>query len=148
MTSVLIFLLQEDTIQDGVESSPALLIGKKLDFLNKELIRLQEERRIAAFVMLAERQRRIREAEEGGRRQREERLRRMEDEIFKQMMRVHQGGVVTYLEDVIISSMQATADQQARQEIAKKAEVINEVAAQFEHKYAKSKYINSFFCSL
>jgi len=127
--------LQEDTVQEGIESAPALLIGSKLDFLNKELVRLQEERRIAAFVMLAERQRRIREAEEGGRRQREERLRRMEDEIFKQMMRVHQGGVVTYLEDVIMSSMQVTADQQAREDIAKKAKVINEVAAQFDHRY-------------
>ena len=35
--------------------------------------------------MLAERQRRIREAEEGGRRQLEERRRREEDEIFKQV---------------------------------------------------------------
>jgi hypothetical protein len=35
-----------------------------LDMLSKELVRLQEERRIHAFAMLAERQRRIREAEE------------------------------------------------------------------------------------
>ena len=35
--------------------------------------------------MLAERQRRIREAEESGRRQVEERMRRQEDEIFKQV---------------------------------------------------------------
>ena len=38
-----------------------------------------------AFVMLAERQRRMREAEESGLRQREERIRRTEDEIFKQV---------------------------------------------------------------
>ena len=35
--------------------------------------------------MLAERQRRIREAEESGRRQVEERVRRQEDEVFKQV---------------------------------------------------------------
>lgn len=34
--------------------------------------------------MLAERQRRVSEAEESGQRQREERIRRTEDEIFKQ----------------------------------------------------------------
>ena len=45
----------------------------------------QEERRIHAFAMLAERQRRVREAEESGRRQLEERRRREEDEIFKQV---------------------------------------------------------------
>ena len=48
-------------------------------------MRLQEERRIHAFAMLAERQRRVREAEESGRRQVEERRRREEDEIFKQV---------------------------------------------------------------
>lgn len=60
-------------------------LGDMFDFLSKELIRLQEERRIHAFSMLAERQRRIREAEESGRRQVEERRRREEDEIFKQV---------------------------------------------------------------
>lgn len=50
-------------------------VGQTLDFLSKELVRLQEERRIHAFVMLAERQRRMREAEESGKRQREEKLR-------------------------------------------------------------------------
>lgn len=63
-------------------------LGDMFDFLGKELIRLQEERRIHAFSMLAERQRRIREAEESGRRQVEERRRREEDEIFKQVTRV------------------------------------------------------------
>lgn len=55
------------------------------DTLSKELIRLQEERRIHAFTLLAERDRRRREAEESGRRQIEERRRKEEDEIFKQV---------------------------------------------------------------
>ena len=45
----------------------------------------QEARRIHAYVMLAERERRMREAEESGLRQLEERRRREEDEIFKQV---------------------------------------------------------------
>jgi len=60
-------------------------LGDMLDFLTKELVRLQEERRIQAFTLLAERQRRIREAEEAGLRQQEERRRREHDEIFKQV---------------------------------------------------------------
>jgi hypothetical protein len=60
-------------------------MGDMLDYLSKELIRLQEERRIAAFAMLAERQRRLREAEESGLRQVEERRRREQDEFFKQV---------------------------------------------------------------
>ena len=124
---------QESLVDDGVEGPAASLLGTQLDFLNKELIRLQEERRIHAFVMLAERQRRIREAEESGKRQREERLRRTEDEVFKQMMRVHQGSVEAYLEDVILGSVERTADQQAREEVQKQADTINRIAHEFEH---------------
>ena len=46
---------------------------------------VQEERRVHAFLLLAERQRRMREAEESGQRQREERMRRIHDELFKQV---------------------------------------------------------------
>lgn len=60
-------------------------LADMLDFLSKELVRLQEERRIHAFAMLAERQRRMREAEESGRRQVEQRRLREEDQIFKEV---------------------------------------------------------------
>ena len=49
----------------------------------------QEERRLHAFLLLAERQRRMREAEESGQRQREERMRRIHDELFKQVCNLH-----------------------------------------------------------
>lgn len=72
-----------------VENHLAGLEGRALadmfDFLSKELVRLQEERRIHAFAMLAERQRRMREAEESGRRQVEQRRLREEDQIFKEV---------------------------------------------------------------
>lgn len=55
------------------------------DALSKGLIHLQEERRIHAFTLLAERDRRMREAEESGRRQEEERILREGDEIFRQV---------------------------------------------------------------
>lgn len=60
------------------------VLANIFDFLSKELVRLQEERRIHAFVMLAERQRRMREAEESGRRQVELKQRQDEDEVFRQ----------------------------------------------------------------
>lgn len=44
----------------------AELVGQTLDFLTKELVRLREEKRIAAIVKLAERTRTMREAEESG----------------------------------------------------------------------------------
>ena len=54
-------------------------------FTRVHVSRKQEARRIQAFAMLAERGRRMREAEESGRRQVEERRRREEDEMFKQV---------------------------------------------------------------
>ncbi|XP_029876852.1 cilia- and flagella-associated protein 91 isoform X4 [Aquila chrysaetos chrysaetos] len=102
------------------------------DFLSKELVRLQEERKIHAFVMLAERQRRMREAEESGRRQVEERRRQEEDEIFRQVVKVHQSTIDSYLEDIILSSMEDTAEEQAREEIQRMAVEINDIAYEME----------------
>jgi hypothetical protein len=41
-------------------------VSRLLEYLSRELVRFKEERRIAAMVMLAERERRLREAEESG----------------------------------------------------------------------------------
>jgi hypothetical protein len=73
-------------IDEVLQSLEGEAVSDMLDFLSKELIRLQEERKIHAFAMLAERQRRMREAEESGLRQVEERRRREDDEIFKQVI--------------------------------------------------------------
>ncbi|KAK5665964.1 hypothetical protein QVD99_007584 [Batrachochytrium dendrobatidis] len=105
-------------------------IGKTLDFLTKELVRLREERRIDAMVMLAERTRKIREAEESGKRQSEMQQREQEDEIFKQVMQVHQETVDTYLQDIVSENIGSTADQQARiqaQEYATKIDHISQL---------------------
>ncbi|KAI8509247.1 Cilia- and flagella-associated protein 91 [Branchiostoma belcheri] len=128
---------KESNIDEGLADLEGAAIGDMLDFLSKELIRLQEERRIHAFSMLAERQRRIREAEESGRRQVEERRRREEDEIFKQVIGVHQETVDTYLQDIIIGSVDATAERQAREEVQRKAEQINDIAYEIEESRTK-----------
>ncbi|XP_051564471.1 cilia- and flagella-associated protein 91 [Myxocyprinus asiaticus] len=114
-------------IESSIAGLSGTVIVDMLDFLSKELVRLQEERRIHAFTLLAERDRRIREAEESGRRQIEERRRREEDEIFKQVVKVHQDTVDMYLEDVILCSINQTADAQAREEIHRMAEELNNI---------------------
>ncbi|KAM8749428.1 cilia- and flagella-associated protein 91 isoform 1-T1 [Acanthopagrus schlegelii] len=118
------------------EASQARVVGAELehlfDTLSKELIHLQEERRIHAFTLLAERERRLREAEESGRRQVEERRRREEDEIFRQIVQVHQETVDLYLEDVILETLEQTADQQAREEIRRRAKEVNDIAYAME----------------
>ncbi|KAM5154322.1 cilia- and flagella-associated protein 91 [Callospermophilus lateralis] len=118
-------------------------LADMLDFLSKELVRLQEERRIHAFAMLAERQRRMREAEESGRRQVEQRRLREEDQIFKEVVKVHQSTVSSYLEDIILSTEENTAEEQARKEIEKMAEEINDIAYEMENRrtYLQSEEI-------
>ncbi|XP_027018388.2 cilia- and flagella-associated protein 91-like isoform X1 [Tachysurus fulvidraco] len=119
-------------IQSFVDGLSGEVIGDMLDFLSKELVRLQEERRIHAYMLLAERDRRLREAEESGRRQVEERRRREEDEIFRQVMKVHQATVDHYLEDVILNSIDQTSEAQAREEIHQFAEELNNITYAME----------------
>jgi len=62
----------QERVLDGVsEALQSSIISKTMDNLSKELVRLKQERRIAAMVRLAEDERRRREAEESGRRQAE-----------------------------------------------------------------------------
>lgn len=80
----LFVFLKLSSMESHLAREEGRALANIFDFLSKELVRLQEERKIHAFVMLAERQRRMREAEESGRRQVEERRRQEEDEIFRQ----------------------------------------------------------------
>ncbi|XP_054471005.1 cilia- and flagella-associated protein 91 [Anoplopoma fimbria] len=118
------------------EASQARVAGAELEYLfdtlSKELIHLQEERRIHAFTLVAERDRRLREAEESGRRQMEERRRREEDEIFRQVVQVHQETVDLYFEDIILGTLERTADKQAREEIHRRAKEVNDIAYAME----------------
>ncbi|TWW80963.1 Nuclear receptor subfamily 1 group I member 2 [Takifugu flavidus] len=121
--------LQEETSEAGAMGAE---LHHLLDTLSKELIRLQEERRIHALVLLAERDRRLREAEESGRRQVEERRRREEDQIFRQVVQVHQETVDLYLEDIILDTLENTTDQRAREDIHRRAQEVNRLAFTME----------------
>jgi len=107
----------------------AELVGDTLDFLSKELVRLQEQRRIHAFAMLADRSRRMREAEESGKRQVEEARRKQNDEVFRQVVGVHNESVETYLEDIILTAKNAVANSQARAEVRQQAIIIDQLSS-------------------
>lgn len=48
---------------------------------------------------------------------------------------MHQSTVDTYLEDIIMNAIDATADEQARHEIQEHAEKINDIAYEMEDRY-------------
>ncbi|KAI8894254.1 solute carrier, TRAMD3 or PAT1-domain-containing protein [Globomyces pollinis-pini] len=113
-------VLVQDMARDDILFETAIqaeYVGKTLDFLTKELVRLREERRIAAMVKLAERTRRMREAEESGLRQVELLRREEEDEAFKHIMQVHQESVESYLENVLLDTIRDTSSQQAKEQV-------------------------------
>jgi hypothetical protein len=123
---------QSKLVDEVLQSMEGEAVSDMLDFLSKELIRLQEERRIHAFAMLAERQRRMREAEESGLRQVEERRRRQDDELFKQMLKTQQCTVETYLEDCILDTNDLVADEESRKNIQEMSVKINDLAYSLE----------------
>ena len=84
-SNIFVTILQESRTKEIMSLLEGQTISTMLDFLSKELWRLQDERRIHAFAMLAERERYKREAAEAGRRQTEDRRHHEHDEIFKQV---------------------------------------------------------------
>lgn len=124
--------LREKAFDGVLESVQGTVISQTLDQLSKELLRFQEERRIAAMVKLAERDRQLRQAQESGRRQAEERLRAREDDMFRQIMGVHQGTVDSYLEDVLTNTVAQAAQSRALTEARLKAAHINRVVDEIE----------------
>jgi len=110
------------TLQSAIDDVLGSLIGKSLDFLSKELVRVNQERQLAALVEVAEKTRHMREAEESGRRQAESILREKEDYQFIQIMQVHQRTAETFIEQIMEDSQKAITEAHALQESKRKME--------------------------
>ncbi|RMC07664.1 hypothetical protein DUI87_17141 [Hirundo rustica rustica] len=59
-------------------------------------------------------------------------LQRQQDSQMQQVVNVQDRTIDTYLEDIILSSMERTAEEQAREEIQKRAVEINDIAYEME----------------
>ncbi|TPX36613.1 hypothetical protein SmJEL517_g01155 [Synchytrium microbalum] len=91
--------------------------SRALSFLTSELVRLREERRIAAMLKLATRTREEREAAESSRRMEELARREQADSVFMNVMKVHHQTVDMYLEDIVRESIDSTSDELAREQV-------------------------------
>ncbi|XP_076280222.1 cilia- and flagella-associated protein 91 [Lasioglossum baleicum] len=120
--------LKEDHLCEILDSLEGMSLSAMLNFLSKELLRLEDERRIHAFALLAERERAMREAAEAGRRQLERNRRREFDEMFRQIVKVHQDSVEIYLEDVIKEGVDWVSDEAAKQYINNLCNKVDSVA--------------------
>ena len=132
----------QERIMDGVaEAVQASVISKTMDNLSKELVRLKQERRIDAMVRLAENERRKREAEESGKRQAEQVLRERQDVLYGELMKVHQGSVDSYLQSIIMKTIDNTSSLQAYHEAKLKVSKINDFLDKVEKKSNKPEVI-------
>mmetsp|Transcript_28786 Transcript_28786/g.66479 ORF Transcript_28786/g.66479 Transcript_28786/m.66479 type:complete len:657 (-) Transcript_28786:93-2063(-) len=123
---------KEELLQGHLGHGIGTIVGRTLDYLSKELVRYKEERRLNALVLVAERTRRMREAEESGKREKELQRRERQDEVFRQIMKVHSGTVDTYLEQVVAETISTVSREQAMREAKQKAEYVNAIVDSLE----------------
>ncbi|TPX45256.1 hypothetical protein SeLEV6574_g03969 [Synchytrium endobioticum] len=91
--------------------------ARALAFLTNELVRLREERRIAALLKLATRTRQEREAAESAKRLEELERQEQSDAVFMNVMKVHHESVDVYLEDLIRESIDGASDELAMEQV-------------------------------
>merc|ERR1711991_1025510 len=112
----------KQSTQDSIQGE---VISATVDYLAKELVRNREEARITDLVSNAERTRRRRQAEEGGRRQAELDVREREDKVFNDMVRLHQGTAETYVDETIDETVTQISNEKAQLEIGLQQDVLN-----------------------
>ena len=112
-------------------------ISKTLDYLSKELVRIKEEQKINAIVMMAENERRKREAEEMGRRQAENILRDRQDIMTKELQEVNQATMDSYINALFTNTVNKVSKKQVIKEIEIKANKLNTIVDKIEDKFVK-----------
>jgi len=111
-------------LEGAMDTLQGEAISATLDFLSKELVRKQDQDRLMGVAADAQAARTKREAEEGGRRQAEENLRAREEQMYRQVMGVHQGTAETYTDDLLAEKTDEVAHQQAIAEVTGNAAAV------------------------
>ena len=128
------------TVVDAVQAE---LVGNSLDRMSKEFRRYHEEQRIMQIAKEAERVRRIREAEEGGRRQKEMKQRAEVEIAYKQMMAVHRASALSYIDEVCAEVVTHDASVAAENESGIKESRINTLVDKLEERHSSTAAVAS-----
>lgn len=118
-----------DTTFDTMQGE---VISKALDFIAKNIVRVAEERKVAAMVRLATHTRRQREAEESGRRQAEDALRKKRESHFSATMAVHASSTSRALDELFTAAVEAVSGRVARREAGLKHQVLDRAVDDLE----------------
>jgi len=131
----------ERVVSTSLEALQAELVSTTLDFLSKELVRFREERKIAEMVRQVELTRRLREAEESGRRQVEMEKRDLEDAQWREVMRIYNSSADTYLSEIVSDAVEAVAARQAAYEVEFKEAQLDQAVARIHGKHDEAKAV-------
>jgi hypothetical protein len=93
------------------------------------------------MVEFAENERRKREAEESGKRQAEVILRKRDGMLYKELMSVHAGSVDSYLQNIVVGTIDAASSIQAYNEAKLKVKTINQFLDKNEQKRNKPEVL-------
>lgn len=121
-------LLAEAQVNEALQEAEGSSMYFLLDFLGKELLRLQDEKKSHALYMLAERERHRREAAESGRRQVENEQRKINEEIYRNILKSNEDTISLYLENVLIEGIEKISEEESRNKIREIAKRIDEEA--------------------
>lgn len=103
-----------DAIDEALDAIQGDVISGVLDFLAKERVRVAEEIQIANMVKLAVRTRRVREAEEAGRRQAEDIMRAKRQQYQSELMREHDASAGRLLDELFPAALDVISTRQAQ----------------------------------
>ena len=131
----------ERVLEGAAEAIQGSVIADTIDSLSKELVRLKQERKVAAMVRLAEEARRRKECEESGRRQAEAIRKDREDALFREIMSTNQGTVDGFLQGAISNAVDLASEQQAYEEAYLRTFQINRIVDNLEERANKPEII-------
>ncbi len=117
-------------VVDGIQGQT---ISESLDFLSKQLLRIREEQKINAIVLMAENERRKREAEEMGRRQAEGIIRDRQDLMYRDLVEVNQATMDSYINNLFSNTVKNVSKNQVMREIEIKANKLNKIVDKIEN---------------
>ena len=112
-------------------------ISKNLDYLSKEMIRVNQEKMIGAIVNKAEDIRRKREAEEMGKRQAEHLIRNRQDILYKDILNTNQATMDSYVNSLLAGNVNKVSKKQVMREIEIKAKKLNTIVDKIEGRFIK-----------
>jgi hypothetical protein len=120
------------SMKNAADTLQGEVVSKTLDFLTKEILRVAEERRVAALVDVATQQRRIREAEEAGRRQAEDLRRKKREQQYAELMEENSRSSERFLDELFGNAVATVAHNAADHQASVKAANVDPLVAHIE----------------